>query len=149
MTKIPPKTSVHRNSTSGSSKLTKQSYKVFGNIRSLGALDILQKQLSFIRQLVIADFLPFLFGSSTVLFPLQKTVRDFPQFSVTLPNFFWANETSSQRLHCCQPYFCQYPVLLTSLTLEITNVFHMWPTLPSERLVRAFEPIRNEEIFWM
>ena len=52
---------------------------------SLGALDILQKQLSFIRQLVIVDFLPFLFGSSTVIFPLQKTVWNFPQFSLALP----------------------------------------------------------------
>ena len=63
----------------------------------------------------------------------------------------WAKATSSPGLlRPCRPFFLLMACTTDVILLDIAIVFQIWsPLTGHEGLAGRFEPIRNEEMFWM
>ena len=63
----------------------------------------------------------------------------------------WAKATSSPGLlRPCRPFFLLMACTTDVILLDIAIVFQIWsPLTGNEGLAGRFEPIRNEEMFWM
>ena len=63
----------------------------------------------------------------------------------------WAKATSSPGLlHRCRPFFLIMACTTDVILLDIAIVFQIWsPLTGNQGFAGGFEPIRNEEMFWM